>query len=157
MHFDAIKSLAKGMATGISLLSNDATSTVCVACMAGKQHIVYGKNKMKRATRPLERIHSDTSGLLPPGVSGSRYYIVFIDDFSRYTWVYFLKTKSAPEVCQVFRHFRALVEHQTGHKIKYSAVIMAKANTTMRNSKEFLQTSAKVPLNMSLHHPIVRT
>ena len=85
--------------------------------MAGKQHIVYGKNKMKRATRPLERIHSDTSGMLPLGICDSRYFILFIDDFTRYVWVYFLKTQSAPEICQVFRHFRALVELQTGLRI----------------------------------------
>ena len=106
------------MAEGISILPDVVTKTICAACMAGKQHIVYGKNKMKRATRPLERIHSDTSGMLPLGVCGSRYFILFIDDFSRYVWVYFLKTKSAPEVCQVFRHFRALVELQTGLRIK---------------------------------------
>ena len=85
--------------------------------MAGKQHVVYGKRQIKRSTRVLGRIHSDTSGILPPGIAGSRYFILFIDDFTRYTWVYFLKTKSANEVCQVFRHFRAMVELQTRQRI----------------------------------------
>ena len=40
-----------------------------------------------------------------------------IDDHSRKTWIYFLKTKS--EVFKRFQEFRALVETQTGRKIKY--------------------------------------
>ena len=69
LHFDAVKCLANGMAEGISILPDVVTKAICAACMAGKQHIVYGKNKMKRATRPgpLERIHSDASGMLPLG------------------------------------------------------------------------------------------
>jgi len=42
--------------------------------------------------------------------------VLFIDDQSRRTWIYFLKTKS--EVCKWFQEFRALVETQTGRKIK---------------------------------------
>ena len=82
LHFDAVKRLANGMAQGISILPEEVTKTLCAACMAGKQHIAYGKNKMKRATRPLERIHSDTSGMLPLGTCGSRYFILFINYFT---------------------------------------------------------------------------
>jgi hypothetical protein len=44
------------------------------------------------------------------------YYVSFIDDFSRKTWIYFLKTKD--EVFSRFQEFKALVENQTGKKIK---------------------------------------
>eukprot|EP00253_Pinus_taeda_P016481 PITA_16481 len=44
------------------------------------------------------------------------YYVLFIDDHSKRTWIYFLKTKS--EVFKRFQEFRALVETQTGQKIK---------------------------------------
>src|SRR5204863_4815011 len=71
LHYEAVKRLST-MAIGIPLLLNPVTQTVCAACMAGKQHIVYGKMQMKRSTRVLGRIHSDTSGILPPGIAGSR-------------------------------------------------------------------------------------
>ena len=44
------------------------------------------------------------------------YYVSFIDDFSRNTWIYFLKKKS--EVFDGFKEFKALVENQTEKKIK---------------------------------------
>ena len=49
-------------------------------------------------------------------MSQAKYALTFIDDFSRYCWVYFLKHKS--EVFDLFKVFRALVENQSGRKIK---------------------------------------
>ena len=46
------------------------------------------------------------------------YYITFIDDFSRKTWIYFLRSKRSEEVLLPFQEFKALVENQTGKKIK---------------------------------------
>jgi hypothetical protein len=43
-----------------------------------------------------------------PSLVGARYVLTFIDDFSRYTWVYFLKNKD--HVFEKFKEFRALVE-----------------------------------------------
>ena len=45
-----------------------------------------------------------------------KYALKFIDDFSRYCWVYFLKHKS--EVFGLFKVFKALVENQSGRKLK---------------------------------------
>ena len=47
---------------------------------------------------------------------GSKYFIAFIDDLSRKTYVYFLKQKS--EACDVFKSFKAYVENQSDCKIK---------------------------------------
>ena len=51
-----------------------------------------------------------------PSLSKSVYYVSFIDDFSRNTWIYFLKKKS--EAFDRFKEFKALVENQTEKKIK---------------------------------------
>ena len=51
-----------------------------------------------------------------PSHENNRYFILFIDDFSRMTWVYFLKEKS--EVFGVFKKFKALIENQSGKRIK---------------------------------------
>ena len=48
-------------------------------------------------------------------LGGSRYFLLFTDDYSRMSWVYFLKFKS--EVFENFKRFKALVEKQSGRSI----------------------------------------
>ena len=74
-----------------------------------------------RSTEILDLIHTDVSGRMSHvSFSGYEYYVLFIDDHSRKTWIYLLKTKS--EIFKRFQEFRALVETQTGQKIKVSGV-----------------------------------
>ena len=47
---------------------------------------------------------------------GYVYYVSFIDDFSRKTWIYFLKKKD--EVFSKFKEFKALIENHTEKKVK---------------------------------------
>jgi hypothetical protein len=49
-------------------------------------------------------------------LSGHEHYLTFIDDYSRKTWIYFLKTKS--KAFKRFQEFKALMENQSGKKIK---------------------------------------
>eukprot|EP00253_Pinus_taeda_P026197 PITA_26197 len=71
----------------------------------------------KRAKHILEHVHSDVFGPVKvPSLSKSVYYVSFIDEFSRNTWIYFPKKKS--EVFDRFKEFKALVESQTKKKIK---------------------------------------
>ena len=51
-----------------------------------------------------------------PSINGSRYFINFIDDYSRYCWIYFIKNKS--EVFETFKVFKASDENTLGKKIK---------------------------------------
>ena len=65
----------------------------CVDCIRGK----YTKRKKIGATRSsnlLEIIHTDISGPLTPTICGNKYFITFIDDFSRYGYLYLIKEKS---------------------------------------------------------------
>jgi len=64
-------------------------------------------------------------------LGGYLYYAIFVDDFSCKTWIYFLKKKD--EVFKWFRSFKALVENQTGKKIK----ILRTDNGTEYESNEF--------------------
>jgi hypothetical protein len=57
-------------------------------------------------------VHNDVFGPMSvPSLKNSVYYVSFIYDFSRTTWLYFLKKKS--EVYDRFKEFKALVENQT--------------------------------------------
>ena len=51
-----------------------------------------------------------------PSLGGFLYYVSFIDDFSRNTWLYLLKKKI--EVFNKFKEYKSLVENQIGKKIK---------------------------------------
>ena len=51
-----------------------------------------------------------------PSLGKSMYYVSFIDDFSRNTWIYFLRKKY--QVFERFKEFKALVENHTDKKIK---------------------------------------
>ena len=64
----------------------------------------------------LEIIHFDVCGpISSSSLSGYVYYVSFIDDFSRKTWVYFMKNKD--EVFGKFKEFKALIENQTKKNI----------------------------------------
>ena len=65
----------------------------------------------------LDLIHSDVCGPMSSvSLSGYEYYVTFIDNYSKKTWIYFMKTKD--EVFSRFQEFKALVENQTRRKIK---------------------------------------
>ena len=70
-----------------------------------------------RAKGILELVHNDVFGPVHvPSLGKSVYYVSFIDDFSRNTWIYFLRNKY--EVFDKFKEFKALVENQAEKKIK---------------------------------------
>eukprot|EP00253_Pinus_taeda_P034149 PITA_34149 len=78
----------------------------------GKQNQVSFPSGSKRAKQILELVHNDVfEPVKVPSLGKSVYYVSFIDDFSRTTWIYFLKNKS--EVFDRFKEFKALVENQT--------------------------------------------
>ena len=94
------------------------SKAVYQGCVLGK----HPKHKLERASHertsaPLELIHSGIAGPFPHMyMSQSKYALKFIDDFSRYCWVHFLKHNS--EVFDLFKVFRTLVENWSGRKLK---------------------------------------
>ena len=79
-------------------------------CVYGKQNRVSFPSGAMRANKILELVHSDVLGLvLVPSLGKSVYYVSFIDEFSRNTWIYFLRKKS--KVFDRFKEFKALVKN----------------------------------------------
>jgi len=71
----------------------------------------------KREKHILELVHNDVfRPVSVPSLGNSMYYVSFIDDFSRNTWIFFLMKKS--EVFDRFKEFKALVENQIEKNIK---------------------------------------
>jgi transposase InsO family protein len=67
---------------------------------------------------PLELVHTDLCGLArTKSLQGEMYFMLLIDDYTRMTWVTFLKNKS--EALEKFKAFKTLVEKKTKMKIKF--------------------------------------
>jgi len=64
---------------------------------------------------PFELVFLDVWGPAPTSVGKNDYYVNFIDDFSKFTWIYLLHHKS--EVFQKFHDFQSMVERQLNTKI----------------------------------------
>ena len=82
-----------------SLLSLD-----CESCQFAKHHrLSYSPRVNKRASAPFELVHSNVWGpCLVVSPTGFQYFVTFIDDYSRTTWLYLMKNRS-----ELFSHFRA--------------------------------------------------
>eukprot|EP00253_Pinus_taeda_P011752 PITA_11752 len=90
---------------------------VCRGCALGKYTKFPFPASDNISTSILDLIHTDVSGRMSHvSLGGYEHYVIFIDDYSRRTWIYFLKTKD--EVFSRFKDFKALVEKQIGRMIK---------------------------------------
>ena len=79
---------------------NSVSNVVCGPCQLGKQmKAKHPGTQTSTTSRPLELLHLDLMGLTRiESLSGKRYIMVVVDDFTRYTWVILLRSKSdAPE------------------------------------------------------------
>ena len=88
-----------------------------VSCQLGKQPALPFSTSESISTDIFNLIHSDVWG--PSSISsigGSRYFIIFVDDYSRYSWIFNMKRRS--ELLQVYSNFAKMVETQFSKHIK---------------------------------------
>uniref|UniRef100_A0A5B7B4M6 Retrovirus-related Pol polyprotein from transposon TNT 1-94 n=1 Tax=Davidia involucrata TaxID=16924 RepID=A0A5B7B4M6_DAVIN len=117
LNFHNLKLLhRKNMVQGLPNV--EEIQDVCEGCALGKHHRQsFPKGVAWRAKEMLELVHTDVCGpMQTPSHAQNRYFILFIDDYTRMTWVYFMRQKS--EVFVIFKKFKSLVEKQSGHFIK---------------------------------------
>ncbi|KAA0046028.1 gag/pol protein [Cucumis melo var. makuwa] len=89
----------------------------CESCLKGKMTKRHFTEKGYRAKEPLELIHSDLCGPMNVKVRGGlEYFISFIDDYSRYGYLYLMEHKF--EALEKFKEYKAEVEHLLSIKIK---------------------------------------
>lgn len=78
---------------------DDENIGLCVTCVKSKLWWKFARKPVEQAKKPFELIYSDLCGPInPPLIAGARYFIVYIDDYSRLCSMYFLHTKTAEEV-----------------------------------------------------------
>ncbi|TYK26874.1 Beta-galactosidase [Cucumis melo var. makuwa] len=129
----------------------DVSSLSCDVCIQAKQHRVSFPSQSYKPTQPFILIHSDVWG--PSKVttpSGKRWFVTFIDDHTRLTWVYLITDKS--EVPSIFQNFYHTIKTQFHTKI---AILQSDSGREFQNHNlsEFLASKGIVHQTSSAYTP----
>jgi transposase InsO family protein len=93
------------------------SNAMCRHCQLGKKDRVRFKTKEYTTSKPLDLVHADLCGpTRTKSIQGESYFKLFIDDFTRMSWICFLKEKL--ETLNKFKAFKTLVENEREKKIK---------------------------------------
>jgi transposase InsO family protein len=90
----------------------------CAACQAGKQvESAHHSKNIMTTSRPMELLHMDLFGPVAYlSIGGSKYGLVIVDDFSRFTWVFFLQDKT--ETQGTLKRFLRRAQNEFELKVK---------------------------------------
>src|SRR5271154_1053750 len=115
-NLQKVQKLVEGMAIDPSSLPKERYD--CEACISDSQTRNLSDAPMQRRKEAGDLIHSDICGWINPiALGASRYFLTFIDDATRMTYLFALKTKTAKEVRECFLEFRNTFE-QDGRRVK---------------------------------------
>ncbi|CAJ2647569.1 unnamed protein product [Trifolium pratense] len=106
----------QNMVTGLPKI--EMPEEMCEDCIQSKQHRhSFSKDALSKTKSVLEVVYSDVCGPMQvDSIGGNKYFVSFIDDFSRKMWTYLISKKS--DVLDVFKKFKLTVERQSGYKLK---------------------------------------
>src|SRR5579871_5570660 len=111
-----IRLLSDRMVTGISV-KEDSNIRICDHCLYRGQHRIPSNYQASRAMKILKLIHTDICGpMKTTSIGNTKYFMLFIDDYSRMTAVYFLENRS--NAFNKFQEYKAYVENFHNSKIK---------------------------------------
>jgi len=117
VNFQAMKKLVdKEMVGGVPLIQHP--DQVCQDCLTAKQtRMLFPHSALWRADEPLKLVHVDLCGPITPSTAGgNKYFMLLVDDCTRWTQVYMLKNKD--QAVDAFVKYKADVENSSSHKLK---------------------------------------
>jgi hypothetical protein len=90
----------------------------CENCVYGKhKRVIFLRVRKEKKSERLELVHTYVWGPTHvSSLSGSPYYVIFIDDATRKTWVYCIQQKT--DVFDTFNKCKSLVDNETGKRLK---------------------------------------
>ncbi|GJZ58254.1 putative ribonuclease H-like domain-containing protein [Tanacetum coccineum] len=132
VNFKTMNKLVRGnLVRGLpsKIFENDHT---CVACQKGKQHKASCKTKLVSSiSQPLQMLHMDLFGpTFVKSLNKKMYCLVVTDDFSRFSWVFFLASKD--ETSGILKTFITGIENQINHRVK---IIRCDNGTEFKNNE----------------------
>ena len=117
MNFDALRQAFRDQLVE-GLPDVGARQRKCISCLHEKQHreaILKASNR--HASELLKLVHSGPCGPMQTrSLGGALYFMLIIDDSSRFTWVYFLQRKD--EAFQCFKNWKTYVEKDSNKQVK---------------------------------------
>ena len=130
LHYKAIHDVRK-MVTGMPKFRLEQEG-VCPRCAEGKLKGGPFPSSQSKTSNISQLVHLDIYDMMPVNsLGGYSYYLIFTDDHSRKTWIYFLKKKD--EVFTWFRHLKAMIKNQSEKRLKKLRI----DNGTEYESNEF--------------------
>jgi hypothetical protein len=99
----------------LSYLKENLDESVCDACQKSKSHQLSFPKSLSVSQFPLALVFSYVWGHAPSSVGRFKYYVSFINNYSKFTWVYPIKHKS--DIFHKFHDFHQLVERWFDRKI----------------------------------------
>ncbi|GKE14631.1 putative ribonuclease H-like domain-containing protein [Tanacetum coccineum] len=132
INFKTMNKLVKGnLVRGLPSKLFEINQT-CVACQKGKQHRASCKSKtVSSISQPLHMLHMDLFGLtFVKSLMKKMYFLVVIDDYSRFSWVFFLATKD--EISGILKSFITGVKNLIDQRVK---VIRCDNGTEFKNKE----------------------
>ncbi|GJS91387.1 putative ribonuclease H-like domain-containing protein [Tanacetum coccineum] len=144
VNFKTMNKLVKGnLVRGLPSKLFEINQT-CVACQKGKQHRASCKSKtISSISQPLQMLHMDLFGLtFVKSLMKKMYCLVVTDDFSRFSWVFFLATKD--ETSEILKTFITGIENLIDLKVK---VIRCDNGTEFKNKimNQFCEMKGRKP------------
>jgi transposase InsO family protein len=96
---------------------NKKNISLCSSCSINKAHRQPFRQNSLLSHAPLDLLYIDVWGPSSTiGITGARYYLIFVDHFTKYIWFYPMETKSSVRI--IFPQFKNLVENRFQLKIK---------------------------------------
>lgn len=117
VHTEAIQNMFRHQVVEGLQIDPKKVTDKCVSCILGKSsRLPIPKINENRSKRVLALVHSDVCMQPESSMGGSKYFVSFIDDYSRYCWVYPIKEKSS--VFETFKKWLVMVERQLELKLQ---------------------------------------
>jgi hypothetical protein len=115
LHYKSLPYL-QNMVCGMPSISLNKNE-ICKGCILGKNIKKTFPSSDNKAQGILDLVHSNVCGpMSSPSLSDCLYYVIFIDDYSRKCWIYFLKAKS--DTFDKVKEYKAFIEKKTGKHIR---------------------------------------
>ncbi|KAJ8886668.1 hypothetical protein PR048_012880 [Dryococelus australis] len=145
-HTIACQEFGEIITTSLQVLNLPFSEEKCPQCLEGKaKRLPFKKNK--KSTQSIrELLHSDISGPVKTAIKGDTYFQVIVDDFSHFTTVYLLKTKSEDK--ENLMNFIKMVKTQHRYTTPYTPQQNSKAermNLTLINKVKTKFTETDLP------------
>lgn len=117
INFTALRKMGREqLVRGLPAVSQ--VDQLCEACLAGKhRRTPFPQQAQQRSLEPLQLLHGDLCGpISPPTPSGNRYFLLLVDDYSRFMWLSLLPSKDG--AAAAIKRIQAAAERKSGKKLR---------------------------------------